>query len=536
MTFNRQVEPHILGEIPSLYRGPGGAIVVLKDGELIDQHVWGYADINRRIPMTSDTLMPICSITKQMLCMTMTDLERNPTPQTAELGNLTEKFAEKLRSILPQQLQQESDLALNHLRDNQSGIRDYWATSTLLGALPERQFSRETDAKVVLDRFTTLQFQPGAQYSYSNTNFHVLGRVLEEVTSTPLEKLLAQHVFAPAGMKTAHLCAKTAEHPEPCIGYEGDEQHGFFPASNAIEWAGDAGVVASLADMVAYEKYFDGLWSDPQSWYRPCAESQKFNNGNPARYRSGLFHVDVEGVATVGHGGALRGYRLHRMYAPQERVSVVVLFNHEADAGDAAEYILRKILTLPEPEASTVDPDPQWLGNFLDRDTQLAVTVSPGKNGKLSINFTGDAEEVRPISGIRALSRGMVAAINWEHLSINRTEDNLIVHADRLFPPNLGLQSAPFLGDYRCADLDSVFHCEGKGEMLYGAFDGILGQGPAHLMRYLGGDVWALACPRGLDAPAPGNWTLVFSRDENDAVTSVTIGCWLARKFEFVRI
>jgi hypothetical protein len=53
-------------------------------------------------------------------------------------------------------------------------------------------------------------------------------------------------------------------------------------------------------------------------------------------------------------------------------------------------------------------------------------------------------------------------------------------------------------------------------------------------MRYLGGDVWLLACPRGQDAQPPGDWTIVFHRDASEGkITGMTIGCWLARGFEF---
>jgi hypothetical protein len=71
--------------------------------------------------------------------------------------------------------------------------------------------------------------------------------------------------------------------------------------------------------------------------------------------------------------------------------------------------------------------------------------------------------------------------------------------------------------------------------MLYGSFDGFLGKGPVHLIRSLGDDVWALACPRAMDSQPPGDWTVVVRRDDSGNVTGVTIGCWLARNLEFVK-
>lgn len=80
-----------------------------------------------------------------------------------------------------------------------------------------------------------------------------------------------------------------------------------------------------------------------------------------------------------------------------------------------------------------------------------------------------------------------------------------------------------------------MFHCSGTDGMLYGSFDGFFGKGPIHLMRALAEDVFALACPRAMDSSPPGDWTIVARRDASGKISAVTVGCWLARKLDFVR-
>src|SRR3978361_1974648 len=87
----------ILETVPSLYRGPGGAVAIIREGELIAEKTWGYADLDRRVPVTSQTLMPICSISKQMVCALMMDLENNPPPELAANG----PFEAQMESNLP---------------------------------------------------------------------------------------------------------------------------------------------------------------------------------------------------------------------------------------------------------------------------------------------------------------------------------------------------------------------------------------------------------------------------------------------------
>jgi CubicO group peptidase (beta-lactamase class C family) len=535
-TFSDSISK-ILEDVPTLYRGPGGAVAVLKDGELVGQQVWGFADLDQRIPMTADTILPICSISKQMLCGLLTDLERNPTlAMKAHSGEPAKQLSDQLGKVLNPKMIQDTGLTIRHLANMQSGIRDYWALTVLWGAKPEGHFSVADHGPLMMDRIKSFHFQPGTEYSYSNTNFFVLARVIERVTKQPLAELLAERIFAPAGMATARLCAHTAEHPPPCIGYEGDETQGFYPAMNCIEWAGDAGVVASLADMTAYEHFLDSSRTDRQGWYQTNSEQQQFKDGAVADYGYGLAREDVSGVTTIGHGGGLRGYRLSRVYAPEPRISIVVLLNQEhGEPRLISNYILKRALAVPEAKHEVAHPGQEWAGTYLDPDTQLAITVNTGVAGELLVKYHRKAEKLRVVEPFLAQSDDMVATLEGNLLHIHVPNDNRNIHAQRIATTKLAANSSDIHGHYYCAEINSVFHCSGSGGMLYGSFDGFLGQGPVHLIRSLADDVWALACPRAMDSTPPGDWTVVVHRDNNDNITGVTIGCWLARKLDFLK-
>lgn len=539
MSVPDQKVNEILQTVSGLCRGPGGAVAVLKEGNVVGQHVWGFADINKRIPMKAQTQMPVCSITKQMLCALLLDLERNPTPAIAAKGSVREQLSAQLKHFLRPELTGQGGPTIDHLCNNQSGIRDYWALTTLWGAKPDSRFSLETDASPMLDRLRTLHFRPGDEFSYANTNFHILARLIERVAETPLEELLANRIFSPAGMKTAALCPDTAQQPQPCIGYEGSEQHGYMPALNSIEWSGDAGVVASLKDMIAYEQFFDLNWTESSSWCREASKPIAYEDGSPARYRLGLVQLDMQGITTFGHGGALRGYRLHRLYASRERVSVAVMLNHEADAAEFAELILKRVLKLSEHRRPIIEAAPDWYGIYLDEATLLTVTVKRGEIGQLTLTYAGSPETLTIVEPKRAESRDMVANVDGSFLHVHRLEDNRVLRARRIGQTratSFDDDDDDLPGDYECAEIGSTFHCSGKALMLYGTFHGFLGNGPALLMRRLGDDVWALSCPRGLDAPAPGDWTVVLKRDASRRVSSIVIGCWLARRLTYMRI
>ena len=120
----------ILSAIPHLRRGPGGVAAVLDNGEVVAKRAWGYADLDKRIPMTTATASPICSITKQMVCLALESLRRNPTPLMVKRNEDPQQQMEmELRKLLPRLFTQNdaSGLTVKELAHMQSGIRDYWA-------------------------------------------------------------------------------------------------------------------------------------------------------------------------------------------------------------------------------------------------------------------------------------------------------------------------------------------------------------------------------------------------------------------------
>src|SRR6476646_1834401 len=151
---------HTIDELPLRFKGPGGAVAVVKDGIVVAREAWGYADLARHTTFTPATLFPICSITKQFTCATLLDQLGDPARLDQALGARLPRLQEKAPSIL-------------HLCHNQSGLRDYWALTVLSGAKPEGAF-RPADARTLIGRTRTLHFPAGYNYSYSNGNFRLL--------------------------------------------------------------------------------------------------------------------------------------------------------------------------------------------------------------------------------------------------------------------------------------------------------------------------------------------------------------------------
>ena len=109
---------------------------MLREGEVVARHAWGWANAERRIPFTPKSLFRMCSITKQFTCATLLDLFPDPSVLDSNV-----------RAHLPN-LREPAPGAL-HLCHNQSGLRDYWAVAMLHGSPVEAPFGDHEATRVI---------------------------------------------------------------------------------------------------------------------------------------------------------------------------------------------------------------------------------------------------------------------------------------------------------------------------------------------------------------------------------------------------
>ena len=504
-------------ELSQKTHGLGGVIGVVKEGVVVLRHGWGYANPKQHRPITPETRFPICSISKQFTCGVLLSL-------TDDL----EKFDARIAAHLPAlrtPLPSTRDLC-----NNQSGLRDYWALTVLHGADAEGVFRRE-DAKPLFARMRSTHFKPGHQYSYSNGNFRILSDIIEDHAGRSLGELYRAHLFDAADMPTAELLPDTTTPADGLVGHEGNEAVGYFPATNRIFWTGDAGISASLDDMLAWERFIDRTRDDEAGIYRRLARPQRFADGREAPYGNGLAHDRIGEIRTTGHGGALRGFRAHRLHAASERLSVVVLFHHEGDAHGAARRLMGAALGLGAQDEKGAPAEQNWKGRYLDPDTGLLLTLSPGHSG-LKATYAGGAERLIVTDADTARSASMTLSRRGDEITYERWRDNLRGVAKRV-----GGEARPDIaGRYHSDELDASFEIVETNGVFHGFFEGFLGRGEMTPLQPRGADVWTLPCRRSMDAPAPGDWTLQIERSADGAVSGVTLGCWLARNVAYSRI
>ncbi|MDN5786807.1 D-aminopeptidase [Pseudorhodobacter sp.] len=513
---NLQTLNTALDALPKYYPGPGGVAAVMQGGKVLASRAWGYTNLASSQPMTGGTRLPICSITKQFTCQVLLAEIAYPSRLDARVAEFLPAFTGQLPT-------------LRQLSDNQSGLRDYWALTVLQGAFAEQPFRRE-DALPLLARMKTGHFAPGTQYSYCNCNFRILSEIIESETGESLATLYDRHIWTPAGMKTTVLTSDTSRPEDGVVGYEGSDSTGYFPAQNGIYWIGDAGISASLYDMMAYEAWIDATRDDANSLYRRASAGPVFGDGTPARYGNGVAHRTMAGLAVTGHGGALRGFRAQRFNAAEARLSVVVMFNHEASAYGAAEGLILAALDQKAPDPVPVPDgwDGQWLG-----PNNLLTKVESGRSSAM-LHYATGAEALTLTANNTLAAPGVELARTAEGMMLKRAGDNSFALLTPLVVVDIA-DGTEIAGHYQSSELNADLQIEARGGGVYARFKGMLGEGPMERVVPAGKDVWTLATRRSMDAPAPGDWTLIVKRNETGGVSGIELGCWLARGIYYQR-
>jgi D-aminopeptidase len=305
---------------------------------------------------------------------------------------------------------------------------------------------------------------------------------------------------------------------------------GFLPAVNSIWWEGDAGISASLDDMLAWEQHIDATRQDPAGLYNRLSRPPQFADGKAAAYGNGLSHAKVAGQDTTGHGGALRGFRAHRRHVTDARLSVVVMFNHEADAHGAAMGLIEAALgQIAAPEA--VSPE-GWQGLWRDdRDGLVVRTVV--EQGGVRLDYATTPTRLVVTADGTARGGGTVLSRQGEVLTLQRPDENRTLTAQPLQPCD-DSDVAAIAGTYWCDELQARLVIGGGDGAAHAGFEGMLGRGPVERMYPVAADIWVITTRRSMDASPPGDWTLQVHRRDGQ-VTGLTLGCWLARGLTYRR-
>lgn len=162
-----------------------GSILVVDDGEIVLKKGYGFADYEKKIPNTPDTIFGIASLTKQFTAVGIMMLN--------ERGALN--VSDTIDKYIPGYPNGDK-ITIHNLLTNTSGIAEYINEELLKGT---KHYSPTNLINVFKDK--PLNFNPGERFEYSNSNYALLGYIIEKVSNMKYEDFVKENIFIPLKMK-----------------------------------------------------------------------------------------------------------------------------------------------------------------------------------------------------------------------------------------------------------------------------------------------------------------------------------------------
>jgi CubicO group peptidase (beta-lactamase class C family) len=299
-----------------------GAVLVAQRGQVLFSRGYDWADVGRRVPNTPQMRFRIGSITKQFTAMAILLLQ--------ERGSL--HVQDSLKSHLPNCPQAWGSITLQHLLTMTSGIPDY----TSLPAYQSLSTVPHTDEQSIATfRDRPLDFAPGSKWAYSNSNYALLGSIVQLVSRMSWEEFLQSNILTPLHMVDTGVSTRAHTPPQLAVGYSSWTQEAFF------EWSsfGDGSMYSTVLDLYRWDQEVTNPHptlvpaSTLQQMFTPYAHTEASAGPHSEAYGYGWF-IGYEGSQReIEHTGEISGFLSSNQLYPDDRLTVIVLSNLTTDSG-----------------------------------------------------------------------------------------------------------------------------------------------------------------------------------------------------------
>jgi D-alanyl-D-alanine carboxypeptidase len=300
------------------YNIPGATIEIIQDGHVVYAHAFGLRDIASGAATQDDTHYEIGSITKQFTAAAILQLHE------AGKVDLDAKVA-----IYVPSAPHANEITVRQLLTQTSGLPDYLDVPGI-----------DTTKLVTFEQLMAsvagkpLQFAPGGGWRYSNTNYVILGRIIENVSGERYEAYVQKHILDPLGMTQTFTIGDESSIPGMAFGYQLVDGHLSpvrGPISQSYGWsAGD--LVSTVGDVAKWSDALqNGRVVSPQD-YALMTTSQPTTQGDSG-YGFGLFIDSVYDQRRIGHTGGDPGFTAANEYFPKQNVRIIALTNDGNDNG-----------------------------------------------------------------------------------------------------------------------------------------------------------------------------------------------------------
>jgi D-alanyl-D-alanine carboxypeptidase len=329
----------------------GLSVALARQGAAPWTGTYGKSSLAAGTPVTTNTVFAIGSVTKQFTAACIFLL--------AQEGRLS--VQDKVAKYYPH-LTRGQDITLLDLMNHVSGYPDYYPLDFV-----DRRLETPIAPDDLIERYAgaKLDFEPGTEWSYSNTGYVILGRVVEKVSGQRLGDFMTRRILQPLGMDHSFFgppeagTAMAAGYTRFALGPQ------TLARPEAQGWLdGAAGLHCTATDLVKWDmSLIDGRLLNAES-YALMTRPRKLAEGRVREYGCGIGVKIISHTMVLSHEGAVSGFQAWNVLVPATHSALVILSNcEEWDAVDDLKAVL----------ANLIMPGPPWVPTVAGPDAGQAA-------------------------------------------------------------------------------------------------------------------------------------------------------------------
>jgi CubicO group peptidase (beta-lactamase class C family) len=357
LTTNAQITEMQIQKVDSLVmswnipNAPGGVIGIMEKGKLSYIKPFGLASIDYQIPNTDTTIFNIGSVSKQFTAMGIVKLSLE--------GKLS--LDDNVHKYLPELPEFGHKITIRHLLHHISGLRDIHSILTLAGWRSDDPRSNK-DLLEIMKRQKDLNFIPGDEYLYSNTNYIFMAMIIEKVTGENFCLWMKEKIFLPLGLTKTYIEDNATKIVKGnATSYSLQEDKSFNRAVEYWNYTGSGNVHTTAIDLLLWLNNFSNPAHGWENAFKLLQTTDTLNNGNYFNYALGIEIDSINGNRRISHGGGVGGFRSFVCTFPSQAVSIVVLTNYSSSnpffgkLKPVSEIILPQLITNSDQEEKAFD-------------------------------------------------------------------------------------------------------------------------------------------------------------------------------------
>lgn len=385
-----------------------GSVLVAKDGKVLLNKGYGFANFEQNTMNKSQTKFAIGSMTKQVTAMAIMQLN--------EQGLIdVEDTVSKYLPDFP-----NGDLiTLHNLMTHTSGLKNYTEIKEFLTLKPE---SKDPMTVIDLIKDMPLEFEPGKEFRYSNTNYTLLGIIIEKVTNMSFEDYLQKNIFVPLNMSNTGICYGKNNELYDATPYSGYLE--VVPVDDELvltQAYGAGNIYSTVEDLYRWDR---GLKTEQlvkkETLDKIFAEHVAISEG--ASYGYGWMIADTDNGKQILHGGNTFGFTSNIARYIDEDLTIIILTNNgyfdvSSLTESLANIVLNKDYEMPKAKKEIKIDNPELYDRYVGKYEFLngAYIDIIKKDNKLFAQATGqDAFEIFLESNNKFFAKIIDASIEFK--------------------------------------------------------------------------------------------------------------------------